>query len=236
MPKLLLSSAIILLTMTSVSGQTTDTAGQKNYTFQRPYTIKKWMDIPFTAAIAGFTMYNFAEISKKDATSQEKLASLNKNDVNWFDRWAIKPYNRGVDKASYLPFYAAVPYPVIFLALDKKMRKDYLELSFLYLQAMTITGLLYTSGVHYFSRLRPLVYDPKSPMDTRTSSNPRNAFFAGHVGLVATSTFFMAQVYADYHPDSKLKWVMYGAATAATATTAYLRYLAGEHFPSDIIV
>jgi membrane-associated phospholipid phosphatase len=141
-----------------------------------------------------------------------------------------------VDKASYLPFYAAVPYPVLFLALDKKMRKDYLELSFLYLQAMTITGVLYTSGVHYFPRLRPLVYDTKSPMEERQSSNSRNAFFAGHVALVATSTFFMAQVFADYHPDSHLKWVMYGAAGVATAATAYMRHEAGEHFPSDILV
>jgi membrane-associated phospholipid phosphatase len=125
---------------------------------------------------------------------------------------------------------------VVFLALDKKMRKDYLELSFLYLQAMTITGVLYTSGVHYFPRLRPLVYDGGSPMDVRQISNSRNSFFAGHVALVATSTFFMARVFADYHPGSGLKWVLYGSAGVATAATAYMRHKAGEHFPSDILV
>lgn len=236
MPKLLLSCLFIFVVMTTVSAQNIDSMRRTNTPFQRPYTIKKWVDIPVTAAVAGFTFYNFAAIGKHDGTSTEKVQSLTRNDVNWFDRWAIRPYNKSVDKASYLPFYAAMPYPIIFLALDKKMRKDYLELSFLYLEAISITGVLYTSSVHYFPRLRPLVYDPASPMGERTTSNSRNAFFAGHVALVATSSFFVAQAFADYHPDSKVKWVMYGAAGVATAATAYMRHRAGEHFPSDIIV
>jgi membrane-associated phospholipid phosphatase len=235
MPKLLLA-AILFFILTGVRAQTIDTAGGQSNIASKPYTIKKKVDIPLTAAIAGFTIYNFVEIGKKDGTSAEKLATLSKNDVNGFDRWAILPYNKSVDKASYLPFYAAVPYPMVFFALDKKMRKDYLELSFLYLQAMTVTGVLYTSGVHYFPRLRPLVYDAGSPMDVRQTSNSRNSFFAGHVALVATSTFFMAQVFADYHPGSKLKWILYGSAGVATAATAYMRHKAGEHFPSDILV
>ncbi|HVU54324.1 MAG TPA: phosphatase PAP2 family protein [Puia sp.] len=232
MPKLLIAVSLFSLASMNIFGQASDSTR----TWHKPYTINKPVDISLTAGLAGFTLYNFAAIGKKDATSEDKLSSLTKNDVDWFDRWAIRPYNRGVDKASYLPFYAAIPYPVIFLGLDKKMRKDYLELSFLYLQAMCITGALYATSVHYFSRLRPLVYDQASPMAERTSSNSRNAFFAGHVALVATSTFFMAQVFADYHPDSKVKWVLYGAAGLATGATAYMRHKAGEHFPSDILV
>src|ERR1051326_2488519 len=61
-------------------------------------------------------------------------------------------------------------------------------------------------------------------------------FYAGHVALVATSSFFMAHVYADYHPDSKVKWLMYTLAGAATGYTAYMRYRGGQHFPSDILL
>ena len=236
MPKLLPVTAIFFFVVTGALGQTADSSGQQSNTVQRPYTIKKWVDIPLTAALTGWTIYSFAQISKKDGTSPEKLATLSKDDVNGFDRWDIRPYNRGVDKASYIPLYAAIPYPVVFMFLDKKMRKDYGELLFLYTQALSITGALYGSAAHYFPRLRPLVYDAGSPMDKRVASNSRNAFFAGHVALVATSTFFMAQVFADYHPESNLKWVMYGAAGVVTAATAYMRLKAGEHFPSDILV
>jgi len=232
MPKLLSTASLIFLVFSSALGQASDSSG----TWHKPYFLNKPVDYSLTAGLAGFTLYNFSQISKKDGTSEAKVLSLTKNDVNGFDRWAIRPYNKSVDKASYIPFYFAIPYPVVFFGLDKKMRKDYLELSFLYLQAMCVTGTLYSTSVHYFSRLRPLVYDPASPMEKRTSSNSRNAFFAGHVALVGTSTFFMAQVFADYHPDSKLKWVMYGAAGLATGATAYMRHKAGEHFPSDILV
>ena len=200
------------------------------------YRINPKVDIPVLAAAAGWTFYGFAQISKKEPTSQTTIMNLSKSSIPWYDRWAVRPYNRSVDKLSYLPFDAAMPYPLIFCAFDKKMRKDYWKLTFLYAEAMAITGAFYTSSVHYLSRLRPLTYSSESPMDTRTSENSRNSFFAGHVALVATSTFFMARVYADYHPDSKFKWVMYGVAGAATLVTGYLRHRAGEHFPSDILV
>ena len=236
MPKLLTATAIFSLFLTGVSGQKTDTVGTDINAKQGPYIIKPKLEIPIVLGLTGWTVYSFAQISKKDGTSAEKIAGLTKQDVNGFDRWAIRPYNRGVDKASYIPFYASVPYPPLFMLLDKRMRKDYVKLLFLYTQAMSVTGALYGSAAHYFPRLRPLVYDARSPMDVRQSSNSRNAFFAGHVALVATSTFFMAQVFADYHPESRLKWVVYGAAGAATAATAYMRHKAGEHFPSDILV
>jgi len=66
--------------------------------------------------------------------------------------------------------------------------------------------------------------------------NYKNAFFAGHVAVVATSTFFMAKVYNDYHPDSKFKYVLWGGAVLATGTMGYLRHIAGKHFPTDILV
>ena len=73
-------------------------------------------------------------------------------------------------------------------------------------------------------------------MSKRVRGGAKNSFFAGHVALVGTSTFFMAKVYSDYHPESKMRWVFFGLAGLATGSTGYLRYKAGEHFVSDIIV
>jgi len=72
--------------------------------------------------------------------------------------------------------------------------------------------------------------------EQRTRGGGKNSFYAGHVALVATSTFFMAKVYGDYHPDSKAKWVFYTIAGAATGATAYMRHAAGQHFPTDILL
>jgi membrane-associated phospholipid phosphatase len=198
------------------------------------YTIKPSVDIPILAGAAAWDLYGFAQISKKDGTSQAKVESLTIGDLNWFDRWGVHPYSKSVDKLSYVPFFVAMPLPLVVFGIDGRMRKDFWKLTLLYAEAMTITGALYTSAVHYVSRYRPLVYESASPMDTRRSPNSRNSFFAGHVALVGTSVFFIARTYADYHPESKIKWVFYGGAAVMTGLTGYWRSRAGEHFPTDI--
>ncbi len=200
------------------------------------YKLKLKVELPLVVAGLAFTGYNFSRISAKTASDQTYVESLGKKDVNWFDRWGVRPYNENADNQSYIPFYVSMPLPIFFLALDKKLRKDFFKLGFLYLEALTITGTLYSSAAGYTNRLRPFVYDAESPLNKRLASDSKKAFFAGHVALVATSTFFTARVLADYHPESKFKWVFYGVAGATTALTAYLRQKAGEHFPSDILV
>jgi len=199
------------------------------------YTLKPGVDIPVTVTGTAWSLFAFSKIYYKDPSSEEAVLALNKSDVNGFDRWGIRPYNKKIDDISYLPFYASMPMPVLFL-LDKRMRKDMAKLSFMYLEAMSVTGLLYTGSSFLTNRYRPYVYSEETPLDYRTRGGGKNSFYAGHVALVATSTFFMAQVYADYHPESNIKWVFYGIATAATGLTAYWRQRGGLHFPSDILL
>lgn len=198
------------------------------------YTIKSSVDIPLLAGGAAWDLYGFSQISKKDGLTDAQVLALKKSDINGLDRWAVHPYNKSIDNLSYVPFYVAVPLPLAVFGIDKKMRKDFWKLTYLYAEAMTLTGVLYTSAVHYVHRSRPLVYEDASPMEIRKSSNSQNSFFAGHVALVGTSVFFIAQAYADYHPDSKYKWAFYTGAGVITGLTAYWRNRAGEHFPTDI--
>lgn len=202
---------------------------------RKVYKLNPGADIPITAIGTGWSLYAFTKIYNKDPSDPETISNLKHSDVNGFDRWGIRPYNKKVDELSYIPFYASMPMPVFFL-FDKKMRKDFVKLSFLYLEAMSVTGLLYTGSTYFKDRYRPYVYSEETPMDYRTRGGGKNSFYAGHVALVATSTFFFAQVWADYHPDSKAKWVFYGIAGAATGYTAYMRHRGGLHFPSDILL
>ncbi|HXB92963.1 MAG TPA: phosphatase PAP2 family protein [Puia sp.] len=198
------------------------------------YAIRPSVDLPVFFAAAAWDIYNFSQIAKKDGSSLQSVNSLKISDINWFDRWAVHPYSKSIDQLSYIPFYVAIPLPLIVFGIDERMRKDFLPLTFLYAQAMTLTGVLYSSAVHYVDRFRPLVYESSSPIDTRLSPNSRNSFFAGHVALVSTSVFFIARTYADYHPRSKAKWIFYTGAALITGLTGYWRNMAGEHFPTDI--
>jgi len=202
-------------------------------TKQSRYNLRPVVDIPVFSAGAGWSAYAFTRIYSKPHSADEEILNLNRNNINWFDRWAVRPFSKSEDKISYYPFFASMPLPFLFLA-GKSTRKDFFKLTFLYLEAMSVTGSLYTASVYFANRYRPYAYSDQSSLAQRTRGGAKNSFYAGHPALVATSTFFMAKVYADYHPDSKSKWIFYSLAGASTALTAYLRYRAGQHFPSDL--
>lgn len=230
-------SLIILISFTGSAQQlSTKYALYKTTVEKEPvYKLKPKVDIPLTAVAAGFTIYGFSKIYSKDASSQQQILRLRKDDINGFDRWAAGLHSEKAANASDLFFYGAMPLPLLLLA-DKDIRSDGFKITFLYLQAMSLTGVLYTGVPSLIDRYRPLTYSNEVPLDERMSGNNRNSFFAGHVALVGTSTFFAAKVFSDYHPDSKLRHIFWGAAAVATGATGYLRHRGGKHFPSDIVV
>jgi membrane-associated phospholipid phosphatase len=202
---------------------------------QEVYRIRPGIDWPLTLAGTAFSLYGFKQIYGKDKVPEATILNLRKSDINSFDRWAADVYASGAAKMSDGPFYIAMPLPLLLLA-DKDIRKDAGKFIFLYWETMAVTGVFYTAAPMIWDRYRPYAYNENASMGDRTSGVVKNSFFAGHVALVASSTFFIAKVYGDYHPDSKIKWVFYTGASAATLATAYLRHRAGKHFPSDIIV
>lgn len=211
---------------------TIDESGTRN---EPVYKLKPGIDIPVTAVTTATTLFGFSKIYNKERLTVDEVESLDPRNVNRFDRPATRHYSERATKVADFLFYGSQPLPLIFL-LDKKTRKDFPKLVLLYLEAMGATGVPYVSAVYYANRLRPYTYNPETPMDFKLRGGSRNSFFAGHPALVATSTFFMATVFSDYHPESKFKWLFYTLAGAATAGTAIGRYLGGRHFPSDLIV
>lgn len=204
------------------------------------YKLNLAVDIPVTAITAGWSLYAFPKIYDKRAISEEELDNLDKNNINGLDRWAADVYHDNAAKNSDIFFYAAIPLPLVLL-IDREIRKDAAKVGFLYLEAMSVTGLFYTGSAYLWDRYRPLTYyrtdNPSEELlNDQRSGNARNSFLAGHPALVATSSFFVASVYADYHPESKFKYVLYGAAAVVTGGTAYLRHRGGKHFPTDLLV
>lgn len=197
------------------------------------YKLKAASDIPIMAIGTGWSLYAFTKIYSKDKSNEETILSLNKNDINSFDRHGADVFHPKASDHADMIFYGSMPLPVI-LMLDKEIRKDAFKIAALYLEAMSVTGLLYTGSVYLNDRYRPYAYNPDVPMAKRTRGGAKNSFFAGHVALVGTSTFFMAKVWNDYHPHSKARWLPFTLAGLATGTVGYLRYRGGEHFLSDI--
>jgi membrane-associated phospholipid phosphatase len=206
---------------------------------EQVYKLKLGVDIPIITVGTGWSLYAFTKIYNKPHPDTMQVQSLNSYNINALDRGMMYPYSKSMNDVSYYPFYAAMPLPLIFFLSDNEMRSDFFKLTFLYWEAMSVTGLLGTNATFHVDRYRPYAYfhDSHGTMDNEAPIGVvKNSFYAGHVQIVATPTFFLAKVYADYHPDSKIKWVFYGVASAATVSMAYMRIRAGEHFPSDVLL
>jgi membrane-associated phospholipid phosphatase len=199
------------------------------------YNIKPAIDIPVTVALGAPSIYLLTIIFSKTPTPESEILKLDKNNVPAIDRWSAGWHDDKLDKLSYYPFYAVMPLPFLLLA-DRQIARDKGAVGLLYLEAFAFEGIIYSGSVYLVDRFRPDVYNTDLSLQYRTNGNFRNSFFAGHVAVVTLSTLFIARVYDDYHPSSRLKWVFYGGAAAATLGMAYMRLEAGKHFTTDILM
>ena len=198
------------------------------------YKMKYGLDIPIAGVGTAWTLYAFTKIYGGDKTPQSEILALNRDDLNSIDRSTANNFSQKAKAASDKLFYGAMPAPLLLL-FDKKIRKDGAKIGLLYLEAMAITGTIYTSSSMIARRFRPYTYNPNVDMGTRRGGGGRNSFPAGHPAVVATSTFFLAKVYSDYHPEMKNKWILYSVAGGASLATGLLRIKAGQHFPTDVM-
>lgn len=198
------------------------------------YNIKNTIDIPLTVATVGWSLYGMSKIYNRDPVPESEVLALDPSKINRFDRPIADNYDTKAKDLSDKFFYGSMPLPLVLL-LDKKIRKDGLRVALLYLEAMGTTGTFYTLSAMTANRFRPYAYNSEVDIATRTRGGARNSFYAGHPSVVATSAFFVAQVYADYHPEMRNKWVLFTLAGGATLTTGLLRLKAGQHFKSDVV-
>ena len=167
-------------------------------------------------------------------TSPSQIALINK-----FDRWGLRQKASDRDKFNKLSSngLAVMVFVPCLLAIDKKISKDWGDLLFMYVEGHTLTLANYCYnflGPTYIERYRPRTYYTEFSDVTRESGQNRNSFYSGHVASAAYSTFFMAKVYCDYHPNLGAgKYLIYTAATIPPLLMAYWRIKALDHFPSD---
>ena len=226
---------IIAFSLNSYSQQTDSSSiAPVNRETQHLYKIKPWIDVPATLVFGAAAVYGMSVIYGRKEIPADVVMALDKNTINKLDRPIAENYSLGAKATSDYFFYGSMPLPLLLL-FDKKIRKDGARVGLLYLEALGVTGIFYAGSAMLVNRYRPYTYNPNVPIATRQNGNSRNSFIAGHPALVATSTFFMAKIYSDYHPNMKHKWILFASAGVISAATGYLRIKAGHHFITDVI-
>lgn len=166
--------------------------------------------------------------------TEAQVNSFDKYNIPGFDRSATTKWSPNAALASDVLLYGSMTLPA-FMMIDKRMRKDFLVIGFIYAEtAMLTLGVTeLTKGLS--KRARPYVYNNDVGMDRKLERDARLSFFSGHTSITTALCFTTAKIFSDYSDNATHEALVWTAAAAVPIATAFLRYEAGKHFPSDII-
>jgi len=201
---------------------------------QHAYSLRYQVDLPIaTIGLGTLTAAHFID-NKRIPPSPEQIQLLEKDDIWGFDRNAVNHWSPKCDKVSDILLYSSITMPGL-LFINKNVRHERYT-SLIYLETMMLSLGVTSLVKELSSRYRPFVYGESAGGEMKTSKDARRSFFSGHTSLAASASFFTAKVYSDLNPDSRLKPLVWTSAFVLPGAVGVLRYCAGKHYPSDIIV
>lgn len=205
----------------------------------RMYNVNVKWKLPAATACVFLSSWGFQQLDKVASMDAAAVQKLDPNKLNFFDRPVAFIDPAGFDNAQKKSdlFLNVCLFTPAILALDKNIRKDWLDLITLYLASHAVDNAVYFAFNYSIRRPRPLVYNPLVPLSEKTGEAKSNSFFSGHTSFSATATFFVAKVYTDYHHiKGWKKALIYTAAAVPPALVGYYRMRAGKHFKTDVMM
>ena len=159
--------------------------------------------------------------------------TLDKADVNPFDRAMMFPYSAGLDTASNVTMYASMALPLSFAAIAPS--KDWTGLAVMYAGSTALTYGIRSGLKNTVYRDRPFMYyDGTRPPDAEPGDT-HMSFPSGHTTFAFNAASFTATTFALYYPDSRWRTPVTAAAFTLAGATAALRVTSGNHFVTDTL-
>jgi membrane-associated phospholipid phosphatase len=94
-------------------------------------------------------------------------------------------------------------------------------------------GVMFETGVR---RPRPFLYSDKAPLAVRTDTNGSLSFFSGHTALSFAATTALWRTLDRLDVRARWKYLLLGVGLAGSTFVGVSRVVAGDHFPTDVIV
>lgn len=221
--------SLILAALMSVSA-----LAQEEPELESPYVFNWKKDAIVTGVGLGvFGAGSYMHLTQQGLSLAE-VNALNIYDINAFDRSATDRWSPTAANVSDGFMIGSMLLPFAMTG-SKRARQDWKVIAFMYAEVglynIGLTEL--TKGLA--KRVRPYAYNPEAPLSERMKSGTRASFFSGHTSTSAAFCFLTAKLFHDYSDNNTAKALVWTAAALIPATTGYLRYHAGKHFPTDII-
>jgi len=190
-------------------------------------------DLKKDIIIGGLSLGLFVSPFFVENTPSQIPDSLNKNDINGFDRSLMFSYNKSLDIISDYGVYGMLILPIMSVIGNANDINTWLTYGIMYSEAFLLTygtkDLLKNAIIRY----RPYMYDGGVP--ARQKDDYYNSFPSGSTSLAFLSATFLSTTFFQEYPDSKWKLpVIIGSYSLATAVSV-MRITSGAHFITDVI-
>jgi len=202
---------------------------------QSPYTIS-WEKDGYILGAGGAVSFTglllYRSVSPPTALEVDQLS---RTSINRFDRSAVDNFSTTADKTSNILFGVAAAAPCVLFS-DKTMRNDWKIITLMYVETWSFIGGTSMLSKGSIERFRPFVYNPIVPLNEKLTSDAKMSFFSNHTITAFASAVFLSTVYSDYNPNSAWTPYIWAGSLLSASVVGYLRYEAGMHFPTDILV
>jgi membrane-associated phospholipid phosphatase len=202
-----------------------------------PYKLNKPVDYSavgilagtFVAAVATKGFPAGSEVGTTAVNSREKVPA--------FDRGATYRWSPAANAASDVGFLLSATAPLTLL-FDGESCVDRGVTATLYAETMLSTTVINMAVKEITQRARPFTYNENReiPESSRASPDAHRSFYSGHTSMSFAGSMFLGELFAKQYPHSQYKNAMRVLPLSIAAGVGSLRYFAGKHFPSDILV
>lgn len=237
-------SFILILIISTLNAQSS------YWTRPSPYEFSWKKDLIITGVSTGTFIWG-RQMEKNELLPTFQMGSFTQEDIediNSFDRivagdWDIDAKDKG--KIFKTTGNKLVPLGILVLPGSVKSRAS---LGLIYLQGRLLNGGLVNLAKGSTNRYRPFSYMDLENIALLTGEakeeffediaddDVEDSFYSGDAAATSYGLMFFAKVFNDYYPETKFKYIVWGAAGVGTGLGAYYRAKSGKHFPSDVIV
>ncbi len=162
------------------------------------------------------------------------LPNLSRNDVNWFDRGATNNWSQTAADWSDVLLATAIASP-LFLFGSSAVRNDAGTYATMYVQNVLSVYSVSHLPKALVNRYRPYVYNKDVSNEEKQSLDATHSFLSAHTAVGFASAIFLSVTFDKYNPNSSLSPYIWTSSLLLATSIGYLRYAAGQHFPTDII-
>ncbi len=163
----------------------------------------------------------------------------NKDAVGAFERWAMRPYNKGLDTAGTVVSVVDTVLPVLAYGMEflfsNLPKKDGGTLAVMYIEALLTSNAIKESlklGIH---RVRPYMYFENFDTSAIKYHDFEFSLPSGHTMNAFIGATFLTYTFCQYYPESNWRIPVIATSYALAIGTGVMRMASGNHFLSDVL-